>query len=184
MLDYVWLVVAFPLAGVILSGILGKPLMKKDERLVGSLASALVGASFVVSLLIFLELLSLPPAERFFEKVIYSWIEVGSFQAVVGFQVDPLSALMILVVSGVGFVIHVYSMGYMHKDGGYYRYFAYLNLFTFSMLLLVLANNFLLMFVGWEAVGLCSYLLIGFWFERKSAADAAKKAFIVNRVGG
>src|SRR5437773_7235354 len=98
-------------------------------------------------------------------------------------MLDHLSGLMILIVTGVGFLIHVYSIGYMHDEPGYYRYFAYLNLFMFSMLTLVLANNYLLMFVGWEGVGLCSYLLIGFWFTRKSAADAGKKAFIVNRVG-
>ena len=100
-----------------------------------------------------------------------------------GFQFDPLSAIMALVVTGVGFLIHIYSTGYMAHEEGYYRFFAYMNLFMFSMLTLVLANNFLLMFVGWEGVGLCSYLLIGFYYQRKSAADAGKKAFIVNRVG-
>ncbi|MEE8448891.1 MAG: NADH-quinone oxidoreductase subunit L [Thermodesulfobacteriota bacterium] len=183
MRELVWLVPALPLAGLIINGIIGKPLMRKNEGLVGTLASALVGGSFLISLLIFLEMLSLPAGERGFEKILYTWIQSESFKVVIGFQVDQLSGLMILVVSGVGFVIHLYSMGYMHKDPGYYRYFSYLNLFTFSMLILVLANNFLLMFVGWEAVGLSSYLLIGFWFERKSAADAGKKAFIVNRVG-
>mgnify|MGYP005845954085 CR=1 FL=1 len=183
MLDLVWLVVALPLAGVFINGLIGKFLMRRDERIVGAIASTLVGLSFAVSLRIFFDILKLPPEGRHFEKVLYTWIGAEGFDAAVGFQVDPLSALMISVVSGVGFLIHVYSMGYMHKDGGYYRYFCYLNLFTFSMLLLVLANNFLLMFVGWEAVGLCSYLLIGYWFERKSAADAGKKAFIVNRIG-
>ena len=99
------------------------------------------------------------------------------------FQIDPLSAVMILVVTGVGFLIHVYSTGYMAHEGGYYRFFGYLNLFMFAMLILVLANNLLMMFVGWEGVGTCSYLLIGFYFHRKSASDAGKKAFIVNRVG-
>jgi len=107
----------------------------------------------------------------------------GTFKTAFSFLVDPLSALMILVVSGVAFLIHIYSTGYMHDDPGYVRYFSYLNLFTFSMLLLVLANNLLLMYIGWEAVGLCSYLLIGFWYEKKSASDAGKKAFIVNRIG-
>ena len=100
-----------------------------------------------------------------------------------GFLLDPLSAVMLLVVTGVGLLIHIYSIGYMHGDEGFQRYFAYLNLFIFSMLLLVMGNNFLLMFLGWEGVGLCSYLLIGFWFTRQAAADAGKKAFIVNRVG-
>ena len=108
---------------------------------------------------------------------------MGSLQADWGFLLDPLSSVMILVVTGVGFLIHVYSVGYMAHEGGYSRFFAYLNLFMFSMLTLVLADNYLLMFVGWEGVGLCSYLLIGFWFQRESAADAGKKAFIVNRVG-
>ena len=100
-----------------------------------------------------------------------------------GFLADPLSAMMLLVVTGVGFLIHIYSIGYMHGDPGYYRFFAYPNLFMFFMLVLITGNNYLVMFVGWEGVGLSSYLLIGFWFERKSAADAGKKAFVVNRVG-
>jgi NADH-quinone oxidoreductase subunit L len=114
---------------------------------------------------------------------VYSWLKVGDFQVPIGFLVDPLSAVMMLVVTFVGFLIHVYSIGYMHDDRGYARFFTYLNLFMFSMLVLVLANNYLLMFLGWEGVGLCSYLLIGFWYEKKSAADAGKKAFVVNRIG-
>ena len=117
------------------------------------------------------------------EVVIYQWVTSGDFQAAMGFLLDPLSAVMILVVTGVGLLIHIYSIGYMHGDEGFQRYFAYLNLFIFSMLLLVMGNNFLLMFLGWEGVGLCSYLLIGFWFTRQAAADAGKKAFIVNRIG-
>src|SRR5262249_3895754 len=111
------------------------------------------------------------------------WITAGGFQTAVTAQVDQLSVVMLLVVTGVGFLIHLYSAGYMHGDPGYARYFTYLNLFVFSMVMLVLAGNFLVLYVFWEAVGLCSYLLIGFWYERKSAADAGKKAFIVNRVG-
>src|SRR5881394_2035223 len=110
-------------------------------------------------------------------------MRVGDFSANVGYLLDPLSAVMILVVTGVGFLIHVYSTGYMAHDAGFRRFFLYLNLFMFSMLTLVLADNFLEMFVGWEGVGLCSYLLIGFWFGKKSATDAGKKAFIVNRIG-
>src|SRR5205085_9281850 len=113
----------------------------------------------------------------------FTWIQAGRFLAQFGFMLDHLSGLMILIVTGVGFLIHVYSVGYMSHDPGFYRYFAYLNLFVFFMLTLVLANNYLLMFVGWEGVGLCSYLLIGFWFTRKTAVDAGKKAFIVNRIG-
>ena len=108
---------------------------------------------------------------------------LARFAADWGFLLDPLSSVMILVVTGVGFLIHVYSIGYMGHEGGYYRFFGYLNLFVFFMLMLVLANNYLLLFVGWEGVGLCSYLLIGFYFHKKSASDAANKAFIVNRIG-
>ena len=180
MLDYVGWVPLLILLGFIINGLFGKLLGKRAVTWVGC---GVVGLSFLLSLGILQALLSLPVESRHFEKILYTWISAGDFRAVVGFQVDPLSSVMILVVTGVGFLIHVYSVGYMHEDGGYARYFSYLNLFTFSMLILVLANNFLLMFVGWEAVGLCSYLLIGFWFERKSASDAAKKAFIVNRVG-
>jgi NADH-quinone oxidoreductase subunit L len=132
-------------------------------------------------------------ADRIHEVVLYSWVAglpfrlwdgtLGTFQADMGFLLDPLSAVMILVVTGVGFAIHVYSIGYMAHDGGYYRFFGYLNLFVFFMLMLVLANNYVLLFVGWEGVGLCSYLLIGFYFHKKSAGDAGNKAFLVNRIG-
>ena len=114
---------------------------------------------------------------------IYSWIVSGSFNVSVGFLIDRLSAIMLIVVTSISTLIFIYSIGYMHGDGGYYRFFAYLSLFVFSMLILVMANNFLLMYFGWEAVGLCSYFLIGYWFHKKSAADAGKKAFIVNRFG-
>ena len=112
---------------------------------------------FLISILVFIGLLLLPPDARLLKKQLFTWIESGSFKSAAGLQVDPLSSLMILIVTGVGFLIHIYSIGYMHHDKGYHRYFCYLNLFTFSMLLLVLSNNFLLMFIGWEAVGLCSY---------------------------
>ena len=180
MLNLVGLILLFPIIGTAINGLFGKRLKKET---VGYVACGSIGLSFFISVLVFCGLLLLPPDARLFEKQLFSWIESGSFKAAAGLQVDPLSSLMILVVTGVGFLIHIYSVGYMHNDKGYHRYFCYLNLFTFSMLLLVLSNNFLLMFIGWEAVGLCSYLLIGFWFEKKSASDAAKKAFIVNRVG-
>ena len=131
--------------------------------------------------------------QRVHEVIQFTWIaglpfhmaagQLATFQADWGFLLDPLSSVMILVVTGIGFLIHVYSTGYMAHDNGYYRFFGYLNLFVFFMLMLVLANNYLLLFVGWEGVGLCSYLLIGFYFHKKSAGDAGKKAFIVNRVG-
>jgi len=180
MLDYVWLVPLFPAVGFIINGLMGRRI---DRRLVGWIGCSAIGLSFFVSLLLLFELLRLPPTSRHHEVEIFEWIVSGTFRTVVGYQVDPLSILMALVVSGVSFFIHIYSVGYMHDDPGYPRYFTYLNLFVFMMLTLVLANNFLLMFVGWEGVGLCSYLLIGFWFERDSASNAGKKAFVVNRVG-
>ncbi len=180
MFDYVWLIPAFPAIGFLLNGLFGR---RYSKNLVSWVACGALGLSFLTSILVFLALIAKPPSERFFEKVIFDWVVSGSFHTVIGYQIDPLSILMALVVTGVSFFIHIYSVGYMHDDPGYPRYFTYLNLFVFMMLNLVLANNFLLMFVGWEGVGLCSYLLIGFWFEKDSAANAGKKAFVVNRVG-
>ena len=180
MLDYVWLIPLFPAIGFLINGFFGRSLGKKVVSWVGP---SVIGLSFLTSILIFFELIGRPASERHFEKVIFDWVVSGSFQTVIGYQIDPLSILMALVVSGVSFFIHIYSVGYMHDDPGYTRYFTYLNLFVFMMLNLVLANNFLLMFVGWEGVGLCSYLLIGFWYEKDSASNAGKKAFVVNRVG-
>jgi len=180
MFDYVWLIPVFPAIGFLINGLFGRSLGKKVVSWVGP---SVIGLSFLTSILIFRELIGLPVTERHFEKVIFDWVVSGSFQTVIGYQIDPLSILMALVVSGVSFFIHIYSVGYMHDDPGYTRYFTYLNLFVFMMLNLVLANNFLLMFVGWEGVGLCSYLLIGFWYEKDSASNAGKKAFVVNRVG-
>jgi NADH-quinone oxidoreductase subunit L len=179
MTDLIWLVPASPLAGAVVLLVAGKPL----RRFAGGLASLLVGASFVIAVLVLQDLLSLPAEERTVSRLLFEWIDVGSFEAPVEFRVDPLSLVMALTVTGVGFLIHVYSIDYMHGDPRYSRYFGYLNLFVFSMLILVLANNFVLLYVGWEGVGLCSYLLIAFWFERKTAADAGKKAFIVTRIG-
>jgi NADH-quinone oxidoreductase subunit L len=180
MLDFVALILLFPLIGTAINGCIGKRLKKEA---VGYIACGSVGLSFLVAVLVFCNLLHFSPHERLFEKQLFNWIESGSFKAAASLQIDPLSILMTLIITGVGLLIHIYSIGYMHEDKGYHRYFCYLNLFTFSMLLLVLGNNFLLMFIGWEAVGLSSYLLIGFWFEKKSASNAAKKAFIVNRIG-
>jgi NADH-quinone oxidoreductase subunit L len=180
MFDYVWLIPLFPAIGFVINGFLGKRLGKHVVSWVGPSA---IGLSFLTAILIFVELLGNPSGERHFEKVIFDWVVSGSFQTVVGYQIDPLSIVMVLVVTGVSFLIHIYSVGYMHDDPGFTRYFTYLNLFVFMMLNLVLANNFLLMFVGWEGVGLCSYLLIGFWYEKDSASNAGKKAFVVNRVG-
>ncbi len=178
--EYLFLIPLFPLIGFVINGLL---LGKLPRPVVNLIACASVAASFVVSVLAFFDLKALPEPMRVLEQTLFTWIPSGGLQVNFGFLLDPLSAVMILVVTGVGFLIHVYSTGYMAHDKGFGRYFAYLNLFTFAMLTLVLADNFLLMFVGWEGVGLCSYLLIGFWFHKKSASDAGKKAFIVNRIG-
>ncbi len=180
MLDYVALIPLFPAVGFAINLFFGRRMAKGA---VGFIACAAIGLSFAFSLLLLNALLQLPPAQRSAERILYTWIHSGDFQASIGFLVDPLSLVMMMVVSGVSFVIHIYSHGYMHDDPDYPRYFTYLNLFVFFMLILVSANNFLLMFVGWEGVGLCSYFLIGFWYHKKSASDAGKKAFIVNRIG-
>jgi len=180
MMEHVWLIPFFPLVGFLINGFFGKKLPK---NVVGSLGSAAIGLSFALTIKIFLEFLQLPAASRPFEKTIFTWIAAGAFKAEAAFLVDPLSLIMLLVVTGVSFIIHVYSVGYMHEDPGFPRFFAYLNLFVFFMITLVAANNFLVMFIGWEGVGLCSYLLIGYWYEKQSASDAGKKAFVVNRIG-
>jgi NADH-quinone oxidoreductase subunit L len=180
MSNWLWLIPILPLAGAALNGLLGRRLPKRAVSWIGCGAA---GGAFVAAILAVMDLLQLAPAERRIVAGFFTWIASGDFVARADFLLDPLSSVMLLVVTGVGFIIHVYSIGYMHAEDGYYRFFAYLNLFLFSMLVLVMANNFLLMFVGWEGVGLCSYLLIGYYFDRKSAGDAGKKAFIVNRIG-
>jgi NADH-quinone oxidoreductase subunit L len=188
-MNCVYLVPTFPLLGFLINGLLALTLKSQPEkeiaskRLVSWIGCGSIGLSFLTSITILFELLALPEGERAVQKIAFSWILSGNFHIDIGFLLDPLSAVMIAVVSGVGFFIHLYSTGYMAHDRGYARYFSYLNLFTFFMLTLVLSNNFLLLYLGWEGVGLCSYLLIGFWYEKKSAADAGKKAFIVNRIG-
>src|SRR5712672_884206 len=172
-----WLIPVLPLAGAAINGFLGK---KSSRQAVSTVGLVFSGAAFAMALWVAVQFSSLAlPYQEFFAQ----WIRSGNFSADFAFYLDQLSLVMLLVVTGVGFLIHIYSVGYMWDDPSYYRFFAYLNLFMFFMLTLVLANNYLLMFVGWEGVGLCSYLLIGFWFTRKSAADAGKKAFIVNRIG-
>jgi len=180
MTDAIVLVPLFPLIAVLANLAFGK---KMSEGAVGTMASAAVGASFLASAAAVLGLIHMEPGHRLVEMVLYKWIGSGAFSVDIGFLLDPLSAVMMLVVSGVGFLIHVYSIGYMHHDDGFARYFLYLNLFVFAMLLLVMGNSYLLLFIGWEGVGLCSYLLIGFWYKKESASAAGKKAFIVNRVG-
>ncbi|RPI49802.1 MAG: NADH-quinone oxidoreductase subunit L [Acidobacteria bacterium] len=158
---------------------------KLPEKAVGAIASVAMLAAFGVSSIAVARLVALPPDSREIVQTIFTWIGSADFQVPLGLRLDPLSALMILVVTGIGFLIHVYSTAYMIEEESYEyaRYFAYLNLFAAFMLLLVLGDNFIVMFVGWEGVGLCSYLLIGFWYKNRFAADAGKKAFIVNRIG-
>ena len=169
------LIPLLPFSGFLIAGLFGKIL---KERAAYFPIAGVVGA-LLLSLSAFLDV----AGGAVINENIYSWISVGAFQVNVGFQIDQLTAVMLLVVTTLSSLIHIYSVGYMHGDKGYPRFFAYLALFTFFMLVLVMANNFLLMFVGWEGVGLCSYLLIGFWYEKKSASDAGVKAFVVNRVG-
>jgi NADH-quinone oxidoreductase subunit L len=177
-----WWIPALPLFGAAFNGLLGGPLQRRfGKRPVTWIACAVVFASFVLSVQAFWLLSSAEP--RVLETKLWTWFQVGSLQADFAFRVDPLTAVMILVVTGVGFLIHVYSTGYMARDAGHYRYFAWLNLFIFAMLILVMGSNLLMMFIGWEGVGLCSYLLIGFWFTDLQKAQAGMKAFIVNRIG-
>jgi NADH-quinone oxidoreductase subunit L len=180
MTDYLWLIPIIPLIGSAINGLAGR---RFSKPVISWIACGASGLSFIFALISFFDLLRLAPDQRHLLKVCFTWIASGDFVAKAEFLLDPLSAVMILTVTGVGFLIHIYSIGYMHAEDGYYRFFAYLNLFLFSMLILVLAGNFLMMFVGWEGVGLCSYLLIGYYFDRRSAGDAGKKAFIVNRIG-
>jgi NADH-quinone oxidoreductase subunit L len=179
-LPMLWIVPALPLASVALNLLAGDRLGKRGTTV---LACGSVLAAFAFALRAVLHLASLPEAERHLTETAWTWMRVGDFSANVSFLLDPLSAVMVLVVTGVGSLIHIYSTGYMAHDPSYRRFFLYLNLFMFAMLTLVLADNYLLLFVGWEGVGLCSYLLIGFWYERPAAAEAGKKAFIVNRIG-
>ncbi|MBA4311277.1 MAG: NADH-quinone oxidoreductase subunit L [Chlorobiaceae bacterium] len=192
MIQFTPYIVLLPFLGFLINGLLGKKI--NSEKLSGLIGSGAVGLSFLIALSILLEMLKSPVEERTHIVTIFQWIVAGSLDVAAAYQIDQLSILMTLVVTGVGFLIHVYSIGYMHGDKGFWRFFAYLNLFIFMMLNLVLANNFLLMFLGWEGVGLCSYLLIGFWHDKKfdtggykpgeaTTSDAAKKAFVVNRIG-
>jgi NADH-quinone oxidoreductase subunit L len=180
MADFIWLIPVFPAIGFLINGLLGRSFSKSATAWVACLS---VIFSFVVSATIFVQFLNLPAEARVFESTAFDWIVSGDFVTKIGFRIDALSIIMCLIVSGVGSLIHIYSAGYMHDDAGFRRYFTYLNLFVFMMLILVTADNILLMFVGWEGVGLCSYLLIGFWYEKDSASNAGKKAFIVNRIG-
>jgi NADH-quinone oxidoreductase subunit L len=182
--DYLRWIVFLPLIGAIVNGLLGSAIQKRmGKRAISFIACAPVILAFGLSVRAFLTLKGLEAEQRFLIDRLYTWIHLGSLKVDMAFWVDPLSAVMILVVTGVGGLIHIYATGYMHEDNGFWRFFAYLNLFTAAMLILVTADNLLFMFVGWEGVGLCSYALIGFWYQDHSNARAGNKAFIVNRVG-
>lgn len=178
MVKLVGLIPLLPLIGFLIIGLFGK---KMSKGLVGILGSGVILAAFAIALGIFLELTG--STQKQFTVDLFTWISAGKLSIPFSFLVDPLSSLFLLIITGIGFLIHLYSTGYMHDDEGFSRFFAYLNLFVFFMLLLVLGSNYLIMFVGWEGVGLCSYLLIGFWFKNTAYNNAAKKAFIMNRIG-
>src|SRR5471032_2996611 len=189
---YIWLIPILPGIGAAINGLLG--IRSFSRKTAGIVACTMMTAALGLSLFAFWQLLGLPADARAFDYNAFDWIPniplettngVGLFHITWGFRLDPLSGMMILIVTGIGTLIHVYSTAYMADEprGGVARFFCYLNLFCFFMLMLVLGNNFLVMFVGWEGVGLCSYLLIGYWYEKKSASDAGKKAFITNRIG-
>jgi NADH-quinone oxidoreductase subunit L len=175
---HLWLIPVLPLIGAAINGLFGK---RFSRQTVTAVAWGFCGAAFALAVWAVAQFVS--AGANPYSEVVAHWIRAGSFQADFAFYLDRLSVVMVLVVTGVGFLIHIYAAGYMWEDGGFYRFFSYLNLFMFFMLTLVLANNYLLMFIGWEGVGLASYLLIGFWFTKDSAAAAGKKAFIVNRIG-
>ena len=169
-----------PFIGFLINGTMGK---KLGDKAVGVIGSAAIGIAFALSIAAFIELIGHDAHHRIIDVNYFTWLTAGKLEIPFGMLLDPLSAVMILVVTGVSFLIHIYSTGYMHGDPGYPRYFAYLNLFVTFMLLLVLGNSYPIMFIGWEGVGLCSYLLIGFWFTDNAKATAGKKAFVVNRIG-
>ena len=171
---------AFPLLGFLLILLFGRRL--GDPR-AGFLATAMVGASFVVAVGVYFDLLSRPAEERAEVVTLFTWLPVGELHVDMAFLADPLSIVMCLFVTGIGALIHLYAIGYMHGDPKFSKFFLYLNLFAFSMLMLVLGENLLVTFLGWEGVGTCSYFLIAFWHTRESAATAGKKAFVTNRVG-
>lgn len=172
-----YIIPLFPFLGFIISGVLGK---KMSKGLVGTLASIMVFIPFLLSVYLFTQL---GHEHSAFYQNVFSWIKSGSLTISFSFLVDPLSVIMMMIITGIGTLIHIYSMGYMHDDEGFYKFFAYLNLFIFSMLLLVMGANYVVLFFGWEGVGLCSYLLIGFWYKNVDYGKAARKAFIMNRIG-
>jgi NADH-quinone oxidoreductase subunit L len=180
LLDLVWLVPLLPLTGAVVLLLAGRRI---GDPKAGWLATAMMALAFVWSVVMLVALLSLPGEERSHVTNLFTWFQAGNLKVHIGFLADPLSVTWIMLVTGVGSLIHLYAIGYMHGDERYSRFFAYFNLFATAMLVLVLGSSFLLTFLGWEGVGLCSYLLIGFWFERTRASSASVKAFVTNRVG-
>lgn len=182
MIDLIWLVPLLPLIGFLING-LGRNILPKS--MVGVIGSGVVLLSFLLSCGVFADVYAARKLGETatFSHQVFDWFSVANLHVTLSFLVDPLSSIMLLIVTGIGFLIHVYSIGYMSKDPGFGKFFAYLNLFVFFMLLLVLGSNYIVMFIGWEGVGLCSYLLIGFWYKNASYATAAKKAFVMNRIG-
>ena len=174
----IWLVPLLPLLGFVING-LGRNSLSKS--VIGVIGSGVVLASFIISIVIFFLLQG--DTQKSHEVFLFDWISAGTLHIPLSFLVDPLSSMMLLIITGIGFLIHLYSVSYMHSDEGFGKFFSYLNLFIFFMLLLVLGSNYIVMFIGWEGVGLCSYLLIGFWYTNSAYASAAKKAFIMNRIG-
>jgi len=178
--EWIWVLPLLPALGALLNGLSGK---KRSERGVAAIAIGVMGLALAAAIVFLVEMLSLPAEARRFTATLYRWFSDGSLEIHIGLVLDPLAMVMVSVVLFVGFLIHLYAAGYMKGDPGYRRFFFCMNLFVFFMLVLVLADNLALTFVGWEGVGLCSYLLIGFWYEKTAAADAGRKAFIVNRIG-
>src|SRR5271155_3037493 len=179
-LENAWIIPALPLVGAAVNGFFGR---RFSQKTVNAVAVGSTTLAFLATITLVAEFTRLTPAQIPSIHSFFPWIVAGTFRVDFALQVDQLTVIMLLVVTGVGWLIHIYSTGYMAHEGGYYRFFCYLNLFMFFMLVLVLGANYALLFVGWEGVGLCSYLLVGFWFLKKSATDAGKKAFVVNRIG-
>lgn len=185
---YIVTIIILPLIGFAINGIFGKKI--NNEKISGIIGTSTVGIGFIISVSLLFNMISLPVEKRSIMVHVADWISAGKFNVGLNYQLDQLSIVFLLVITGVGTLIHIYSIGYMHGDKGFARFFAYLNLFIFMMLNLVLADNLAVTFLGWEGVGLCSFLLIGFWYDQKfegvgikTTGDAAKKAFIVNRIG-
>jgi NADH-quinone oxidoreductase subunit L len=181
MVNLFYLAVLLPLVGFVINSLFGKKI--NNEKISGYFSSLMVLIPFLISLWALVTVIQLPEGQQKIPVLLYNWMSAGGINISVSYMIDPLSCVMLLVVTGIGFLIHIYSIGYMHGDKNFALFFSYMNLFIFAMLNLILADNFVLIFLGWEGVGLCSYLLIGFWYEKKFTGEAAKKAFVVNRIG-